>query len=348
MKKNIAPILTGLIIAVGTGILVAHAVETYTPLAPLPGTLTAGKETTNMSDYLAGMIKLLIALGAGTAILFAIIGGTQYVAASINPSAKKDALDRIWNALIGLTIMLTSYLLLNSINPELVNVGFNLPSVIPKVTQQTYVTVSPYAPGKTSCFSNADCNTSAGYTCDYLINESGETGTQNCILSAASSQCNPLVSPSGCISGSTWPDDNTFRSMLTPLVKVYNGNCSSVGESGCTSLFGLGSNVINNLNTLQVACNCYISITGGTEYWLHGDKNKDLEVAKSHTKHYPGGNVVDLSKSTPVTDYIIANGGTPTYESGCAYGKHYKIGSATYVDETTSTASTGVHWHVCY
>lgn len=123
--KNIAPVLVGLLLTIGAGVAIAHAQGyTYTPLAPLPGTITSGKTTTNISDYLAGMIKLLIALGAAMAILFAIIGGTQYVAASINPAAKKDAMDRIQNALIGLAIMLTSYLLLSSINPELV--GFKL------------------------------------------------------------------------------------------------------------------------------------------------------------------------------------------------------------------------------
>lgn len=346
-KKNIAPILAGLIIAVGTGVFVAHAVD-YTPLAPLPGTFDIATGKTELSTYLSGMIKLLIALGAATAVLFAIIGGTQYVAASINPSAKKDALEHIWNALIGLAIMLTSYLLLNSINPELVDVKFNLPSVNPVVTQQTYVGVSAYAPGKTSCTGNADCNTSAGYTCDYLINESGEeTGTQNCILSAASSQCNPLVSASGCVSGASWGNDSTIRNSFHSFITVSRpNNCTYVGESGCTSLTGLSSTVINGLEGLRNACNCPIKITGGTEYWLHG--NKSLEIDANTTQHKPGGSVVDLSKSTSVTDYIIANGGTPTYETGCANGKHYKIGSATYVDETSSTASTGEHWHVCY
>lgn len=129
--KNIASILAGLLITLVAGILIAHAAEiNYAPLAPLPiGDAGAIPTNYTLSSYLSGMIKLLIALGAATAILFAIIGGTRYVAASINPSAKKDALERIWNALIGLTIMLTSYLLLNSINPDLVNFNLELKSV---------------------------------------------------------------------------------------------------------------------------------------------------------------------------------------------------------------------------
>ncbi len=118
------------VISLGVGVFVAYA-QSYTPIAPLPGTFTGaeGSETTNMALYLSGLLKLLIALGAALAILFAIIGGTQYVAASINPSAKADALEKVQNALIGLAIILTSYLLLNSINPNLVRFDFILPPV---------------------------------------------------------------------------------------------------------------------------------------------------------------------------------------------------------------------------
>lgn len=145
--KYFPSIISFVVIFLGIGIFVAHA-QNYTPLAPLPGTFTGteGSEVTNMALYISGTIKLLIALGAALAVLYAIIGGTQYVAASINPSAKKDAVERIWGALIGLAIILTSYLLLNSINPELVNVGFSLPTVTPSATELQKLAVVPGAP----------------------------------------------------------------------------------------------------------------------------------------------------------------------------------------------------------
>ena len=128
--KKILPIVSGFFVTLFVGFIVVHA-QDYTPLAPLPGTFTgaAGQETTTLSTYLAGVIKLSIALGAGFAILMAIIGGTQYVASGISPSAKNDAKDRILNAFIGLALVLTSYLILNSINPDLVNFKLELPLV---------------------------------------------------------------------------------------------------------------------------------------------------------------------------------------------------------------------------
>lgn len=129
--KYIPFILSSLIISFGLGVLITHA-QGYTPLTPLPGTYevdSTGKETTNISLYLSGSLKLLIALGAALAVLYAIIGGVKYVAASINPSAKADAIEDVQHALIGLAIILTAYLLLNSINPNLVRFDFLLPPV---------------------------------------------------------------------------------------------------------------------------------------------------------------------------------------------------------------------------
>lgn len=141
--KHLPKIFAFALMSLGAGVLVAHA-QGYVPLAPLPiGEGGATPSSYTMSSYLSGAIKLLIALGVGLAVLFAIIGGTQYVAASINPSAKKDAMERIQHAIIGLTIILTSYLLLNSINPKLVSGGFVLPPITFAPTAQITPTVAP-------------------------------------------------------------------------------------------------------------------------------------------------------------------------------------------------------------
>lgn len=130
MKKHLPSILASLLVAFGVGVFVAHA-QGYTPLAPLPGTYTGavGAETTDLTTYLSGAIKLIIGVGAATAILMTIIGGTQYVAAGISPDAKSTAKTRITNSFIGLALILTSYLILNSINPKLVQFDLSLKSV---------------------------------------------------------------------------------------------------------------------------------------------------------------------------------------------------------------------------
>ncbi|MFZ2303866.1 MAG: pilin [Minisyncoccia bacterium] len=130
MKKYLLSILASLLISLSVGVVALHA-QTYVPLAPLPGTLVAGANTTNLSTYLSGAIKLLIAIGASLSILMAIIGGLQYVAAGISPDAKSTAKTRITNAFIGLALILTSYLILSSINPKLVAFDLSLKKVSP-------------------------------------------------------------------------------------------------------------------------------------------------------------------------------------------------------------------------
>lgn len=128
MKKT-STILAFATLLFGGFVLVASA-QNYTPLAPLP--IRGGDVAPapyDMGTYLAGAIKLLLAIGASLAILMTVIGGTQYVANGISPDAKSNAKDTITNAFIGLALMLVSYLILNSINPKLVQFNLKLESV---------------------------------------------------------------------------------------------------------------------------------------------------------------------------------------------------------------------------
>lgn len=127
--KNLPSIIASIFIFLGFGVLVAHA-QNYVPLAPLPYTsIDTTSSTINLSSYLSGMLKLLIAAGGALSILMAIIGGTQYVAAGISPDAKNSAKEHITNAFIGLALILSSYLILNTIDPKLVDFNFKLPVV---------------------------------------------------------------------------------------------------------------------------------------------------------------------------------------------------------------------------
>ncbi len=129
------PIFVGLTITLTGGVLLAST-HGYSPLVTLPGVTTVGTAV-GMGEYLAGMMKFIVAIAGVFAIIVAIIGGTQYVAAGISPNAKGDAKDRILNAFIGLALVLTSYLILNSINPKLVAFNLTLPSITGPATDTT-------------------------------------------------------------------------------------------------------------------------------------------------------------------------------------------------------------------
>lgn len=77
------------------------------------------------SEGLPAFINYLFVFGLGAIALLALaqmmIGGIEYVLAAGNVAKHEDAVDRIQQALIGMGLLLVSYLLLNTINPDLVN-----------------------------------------------------------------------------------------------------------------------------------------------------------------------------------------------------------------------------------
>ena len=139
--------------------------------------------------------------------------------------------------------------------------------------------------------------------------------------------------------GAPWPDDSAVRGSLAPDITVNRPNCTFVGQTNCTSLSGLSGGIISLVRAIERDCaNCTVEITGGTEYWLHGNRTTDL--ANAGTEHVPGGGAVDLGLDPAMTVFLRAQG-TATTALGCAPGSQkYIWGGATFVLE-------GNHWHVC-
>ncbi len=92
----------------------------YTPLEPLPGGFDK-LQTGDLAPYIRSGFKLAILLGGLLAVVMLILGGISYMVSAVSPDAKSKAKKRIVGALWGLLILLGSYILLNTINPQLVN-----------------------------------------------------------------------------------------------------------------------------------------------------------------------------------------------------------------------------------
>lgn len=155
----------------------------------------------------------------------------------------------------------------------------------------------------------------------------------------------PLTASSSPITlGRDWPDDQTMRDKLKKdlNITVKEPKCATVGQRGCTSVYGISTAVYNGLSRLRNACrNCVIEITGGTEYWLHN----------VGTAHREGGRVIDLRVNQTLDAFIKSpSAGTRVTTAGCATSneKYALISGGTYVLNDLSEATTGNHWHVCY
>ncbi|MBX4200097.1 pilin [Candidatus Parcubacteria bacterium] len=105
----------------------------YCLLAPLPvGNPTGGNidhvTVTGAGDYIANLVKLIIAIAGGLAVLRIIIGGFQYITSEAF-SSKSAAKDTIQNAVLGFLLAAGSFLILNTINPDLTNINLTLENV---------------------------------------------------------------------------------------------------------------------------------------------------------------------------------------------------------------------------
>lgn len=86
----------------------------YTLLEKLPGGVT---EVSKLSYYLSWLFKFALAAAAFLAVLQIVIGGLQIIVGGASETARKNAKDRIWNAVWGLLLAFGAVLILETISP---------------------------------------------------------------------------------------------------------------------------------------------------------------------------------------------------------------------------------------
>ncbi len=126
--------------------------QTYTALEPLPcipgGGVTcpggAGnlQSTFSFQNYVQFIFNLIIAIAAATAVFMIVFGGLQYMTTD-SWQNKSEGLDKVKNALYGLLLILTSYLILRTIDPRLVAIPTTLVTPL-KIDYTKYATTADY------------------------------------------------------------------------------------------------------------------------------------------------------------------------------------------------------------
>ncbi len=184
--KKLAPILLLLICISWSGM--AHAAETtqtasqfctggsctYVPLEPLPGlpgcygpnppTSCKNASTGSFASLIPAAFKLLIGAGGLIAIVMIVLGALTYMFSDVVGN-KTKALSRIRNAMWAIVLLLSSYLILYTLNPDLVSLKLTISTsnnfTTYNATQST--TNSTNSTNSTSAFS-ASSDTSATQT----------------------------------------------------------------------------------------------------------------------------------------------------------------------------------------
>ena len=113
-------------------------ITNYCMLAPIPGLGTPTGDVkgegsvdvaSGFSAYLANVIKLFMGIVGVIAVLMLVIGGIEYMS-TVSIGEKEGAKTRITNALLGLLLALSSYVILYTINPSLTEFTIGVPGAV--------------------------------------------------------------------------------------------------------------------------------------------------------------------------------------------------------------------------
>ena len=117
----------------------------YCLLAPLPG---VGDSTGNLNvktgigTYFLSIIKLVMGIIGVLSVVMIVVGGIEYMV-TVKVSEKEGSKSRITSALLGLLLALSSYIILNTINSNLVNLGVNTALVVETIDAYPETTTGP-------------------------------------------------------------------------------------------------------------------------------------------------------------------------------------------------------------
>ena len=245
----------------------------YKLLQPLPG---VGQTVSTFVEYVTNLIPFILMLAAVLAVVQIVIGGMEW-AFSESILAKGEGKERITQALYGLLIALLSWLILNTINPDLVNLKLTIPGLPNTNTLGGAGTggVGTGFPGK-PCTNPSECASGicSGGFCD--VSGSGATslvacrtstgGAQACYasMSACQDQCSGTCDTggSGCTEITNQPRYvcivNGMESSCTETQSECNSLCGKVGGSCKVANY---SCQINKPDPSTQGCNAYTSET---------------------------------------------------------------------------------------
>jgi hypothetical protein len=275
----------------------------YNVLAPLPNTTktTCNNGTpgpcTDFATYLPNMFYLIIGVAAGLAFIMITIGGITY-ATSDALQNKDDGKRYVTNAVYGLLLVLGSYIILFTINPEILKLNIVIDS------PQLQATLNPTVTTPQPCCSYTkvgNANILNGYT-----------------LTAAEISTNKVM----------------VNDLNNSGVEVNHNSCDTGLTSGCTNIVGLPPNAISSVKALKNSCgiSCLITINGGTEggHSDHGPGKAVIDLAPTQELNAFLGSKGNPPFSTP-KDGLKVNvwNGTYTYEekgaNGRASGNHWHV-----------------------
>jgi len=295
----------------------------YDLLAPLPFFGSTFDIKGGLTPYLQVLFQLLIGIAGLLSVIMIVIGGIEYMSTDAI-QGKEEGKERITQAILGLILALGAWLLLNTINPDLLSLRINM-------SKQTI---------------EADSNN----TYDGVPQTPTETG------GTGGKYCKKSTGGVGYAANSTWPPANMANKDITQRsgnqlkagdkitkITINKPNCKSVSQSNCTSIDGFNRNGIIKLYNSMCGSDgskCTVDdlvITGGTECWQHGDY---------FGGHHPGSQTTDLRVTPALNKYLSDVTKTTDFPGGCKV--FVKNGMNFKAEDESCPWKPSKHWHVTY
>lgn len=145
--KVITIIITaGIIALLGCFVLgpSVKAVETLIDYPTVGGQdIQLGTNPTSLPEMIKYIYLFAVGICGAVALMAILLGAIKYIGAAGNSSKMGDAKEQIVSALLGVVILLSSYLILNTINPNLVDISITIQPVRSMGGQATTAQPSP-------------------------------------------------------------------------------------------------------------------------------------------------------------------------------------------------------------
>ena len=294
----------------------------YALLAPLPivglesGVVSIGPTGSSgfdFGDYFNGLLKFAIGIAGALAVVMIVIGGIQYMSTD-NFGEKAAGKDHIKNAVGGMILLIGAYMILNTLNPNLVDFHFS----ISKASTQA----DPIFDASTPPVKNPD-GTYQDSKCSLW--KEGDAWPPDVPLLRNNLENSP-----------TAPNPGLAIDVRSSLGSGEEGYCSEVGDEKCTTVYyeaAAATRLNSYMSQLRSLCSdCNLVLTGGAECWLH-------------KTHGPGVAVVDMSVDTGLTKLITGKNSFPNSCSWYDLPPPFTQGRA-LSENASCDWKPANHWHI--
>lgn len=128
MRKKIFSSLISVFLVTSSLLLITATARAVTISPAVPGTNQNGPAA-SPGAWVANFYQFALLIGGILAFGAIVYGGVLHAVSAGNPSRQSEGKRWIWSALLGLLLLAGAYLVLDTVNPNLLNI--NLPTLTP-------------------------------------------------------------------------------------------------------------------------------------------------------------------------------------------------------------------------